>query len=113
MSWTLFLDDERFPHEGDHFDEIARSYEEAIAIVECKEDLPVYISFDHDLGDGRTGYDFARWIVDYCLDYDIDPNFDYYVHSQNPVGAGNIYGLLDNFIITSGCKSRRKIDYDI
>ena len=43
----------------------------------------------------KSGYDCAKWLVDYCLDNGITiPNFG--VHSANPVGAENIRGLLVN-----------------
>jgi hypothetical protein len=69
--------------------------------------MPVAISFDHDLADAhyigaeskeKTGYDFAKWLVDFHLDNNITPDFDYKVHSMNPVGAKNIQTLLDNFV---------------
>jgi hypothetical protein len=62
------------------------------------------VSFDHDLGDvdekmihqEKTGYDAAKYLVDYCLDNSLTlPNF--FVHSQNDVGNENITKLLLNF----------------
>ncbi|TGN24345.1 cyclic-phosphate processing receiver domain-containing protein [Empedobacter tilapiae] len=58
--------------------------------------IPDFISFDHDLGIEETGYDCAKFLVEYCLDYHLTiPNFT--VHSQNPVGKENIEKLLYNF----------------
>lgn len=58
--------------------------------------LPDFISFDHDLGEGETGYDCAKFLVEYCLDHQMPlPYFT--VHSQNPVGKENIEKLLENF----------------
>lgn len=67
--------------------------------------LPDIISFDHDLSDihinkstykEKTGMDCAKWLVEYCMDKDLDlPQF--YVHSANPVGADNINGVLNNY----------------
>ena len=58
--------------------------------------LPDFISFDHDLGWEKTGYDCAKWLVEFCLDKNlILPEFQ--VHSQNPVGKENIEALLNNF----------------
>lgn len=80
--------------------------------------LPDQISFDHDLGipaqlkfrekgaskresrrlakEEKSGMDCAKWLVDYCLDNDIDlPKWG--VHSANPTGAENIRSLLKNF----------------
>lgn len=58
--------------------------------------LPNYISFDHDLGLGKTGYDCAKYLVEYCLDNKLQLP-EYNVHSQNPVGRENIEKLLENF----------------
>ena len=58
--------------------------------------FPNFISFDHDLGLEESGYDCAKWLVDYCLDHNLHlPEFE--VHSQNPVGKENILALLNNF----------------
>jgi hypothetical protein len=102
MLYKLYLDDIRCPgHVGSGW-LIARSYEEAIEIVKQNE-CPFYVSFDHDLGDAnaKTGYDFAKWLVEQDLDHGILPdNFDFNVHSANPVGAANITGLLDSYLKT-------------
>lgn len=80
--------------------------------------LPAKISFDHDLADEhyapeerykdypkwvtkqkfeeKSGMDCAKWLVDYCLDYDKElPKWT--CHSANPSGAENISKLLINF----------------
>ncbi|HEY6438132.1 MAG TPA: cyclic-phosphate processing receiver domain-containing protein, partial [Ignavibacteriaceae bacterium] len=66
------------------------------------------ISFDHDLGlmhyagdysDGKTGYDFAKWLIEYDMDMNTMPsNFTFTVHSKNPIGSENIRELLNNYI---------------
>lgn len=59
--------------------------------------LPDIICFDHDLGEGLSGYDCAKWLVEYCIDNDCNlPQFA--VQSANPVGKKNIETLLNNFI---------------
>lgn len=73
-----------------------RSYGEFVAWI-TKHGLPDFISFDHDLGPDETGYDCAKWLVDYCLDRKQSMP-DFAVHSQNPVGKENIQKLLENFI---------------
>lgn len=94
--WKLFLDDERFPVNLDEFI-IARTTAEAEQLV-LENGLPSFISFDHDLGENQpTGFDFAKWLTLYCLNNKIRPDFIFDVHSQNPVGAENIRGLLDQF----------------
>lgn len=104
MCYALFLDDERFPKTTKEFI-IARTFDQAVAIVEEKG-VPNYISFDHDLGYipdttdiAKTGYDFAKWLVDYDIMYNkIPTDFSYNVHSANPVGAKNISGYLDGYL---------------
>ena len=62
--------------------------------------LPDGICFDHDLGedgyDERTGYDCAKYIVDYCLQHNCDIPA-YAIQSSNPVGKDNICHLMDNY----------------
>lgn len=97
MGWNLFLDDEREPPRGGRDWTVARSCAEARQLIE-KLGCPRYISFDHDLGAGETGVypdgkTFANWLIQADLDSDfkfLPKNFDFYVHSQNPVGAENI-----------------------
>ena len=106
MTYKLFLDDLRFPPSNVYPDGpnewmIARSIDDAIWYVEnCG--VPEYISFDHDLADVKTGYDFAKWFADYIMDNEIKlpDNFDYLVHSMNPVGSVNIDQYMKNFLNT-------------
>lgn len=94
-----------------------KSYNEFVEWIE-ENGLPDGICFDHDLDDEhyhpdmyvspesynqhygtfkeKTGYEAAKWLVDYCLDTNSDlPKFN--VHSFNPVGKENIRGLLINY----------------
>ena len=59
--------------------------------------LPDGICFDHDLGSYKeTGYDCAKWLVNYCLDNNKKlPKYN--IQSANPVGKENIDRLLQNF----------------
>lgn len=80
--------------------------------------LPHTIAFDHDLGDDvarervangmskrqarikkretMSGMDAAKWLVDYCIDNDLDlPNWE--IQSANPSGVENINGILTNY----------------
>jgi hypothetical protein len=94
MTYTLFLDDERHP--VDDRCVVARDYKEAVAFVE-DYGTPSHVQFDHDLGDGPTGYDFAKWLVDRALDGGGFPD-TYDVHSQNPIGKTNIMSIMDGYI---------------
>lgn len=94
-----------------------KSYTEFVGWIK-KNGLPTMIAFDHDLGEDvaielvkkgvhkrkareikqqeKTGYHCALWLVNYCMDEDIDfPK--YVVQSANPVGKENIIGLISNF----------------
>ena len=73
------------------------NYSQFILYIE-KLGLPDVISFDHDLADidDKSGYDCAKYLVDYCMDNNKRlPSFR--VHSANPVGKENIEYLLNNF----------------
>lgn len=112
----LFLDDIRYPVEAYHYTKqdiflrkdwhIVRNYEQFVSRI-LEKGLPEMISFDHDLADEhylepdsqefaeKTGYDCAKWLVEYCMDNYLDlPQF--YCHSMNPVGKENIESLLKN-----------------
>lgn len=98
--YKMFIDDERFP--VDNTFKVVRSSNEAINSV-IENGIPRFISFDHDLGGEDTAIVFIKRLVDYMLDneYKLPHNFDYYVHSQNPVGKRNIEGwmkqIMENF----------------
>ena len=81
--------------------------------------LPRAICFDHDLGEdeakakvakgvskkkarqekklAKSGMDCAKWLVDYCIDHDLDlPEWN--VQSSNEPGKDNINGLLSGYL---------------
>lgn len=67
--------------------------------------LPDGICFDHDLENFHitkstykewTGYDCAKWLVNYCIDNELELP-EYNVQSANPSGKENIIYLLENF----------------
>lgn len=97
----IFLDDERYPPDiGDNF-LIVRSYDlfksELDDLVYFGDKLS-FISWDHDLGEDKTGLDCAKLLVRYDMDHGILSNdFSYYVHSQNPVGKANIESYLTSY----------------
>lgn len=67
--------------------------EEAIAII--KAGHIDFISFDHDLGIGPTGYDVAKYIEEGAHNRTLKPIF-YKVHSANPVGAERIHLAMES-----------------
>lgn len=100
MTYKLFLDDEREPPNDNSSWLIARSSSEAISIVESKG-IPLFISFDHDLGGDDTAMRFIWFLINSHMNGTIKSfPTDYYVHSQNPVGVQNIKGLMSSYINT-------------
>lgn len=99
MTWNLFLDDYREPPDSGINWTIARTGEEAVAMIQA-QGCPQFVSFDHDLGEGMTGYDFAKWIINEAVEerVSIPEDFKFRVHSANPVGARNIQQLLDHYL---------------
>lgn len=116
----LFLDDDAFhpdkirhpryyyPLIGAH--EIEKiAYESEIikfATVEGAQDYierdgcPEFISFDNDLMRELEGVDLAKWLVEKDMDNPgfIPPNFQFFVHSQNPIAAERIKSYLGQYL---------------
>ncbi len=92
----LFIDDER--HSADNDFIVKRTSEEAIRWME-ENGCPDFISFDHDLGGDDTARRVVAWMIDKDLDNPdfIKKDFDFYVHSQNPVGAKWIRDTLKSY----------------
>ena len=104
MRTLLWVDDTRNPMEDDwmNFSPIGRnckviwaqSYQKAIDFLE--KEWPDAICLDHDLGEEKSGYDIAKYIVDRCIDEGKKlPEFA--SQSANPVGRENIITLLSNY----------------
>ncbi len=120
----LWLDDIRNPLENDWlvFSPIplyeikdiiwVKSYDEFVDWI-LKNGLPDAICFDHDLGDyqalhsagyidgdlpetEKTGYDCAKWLVSYCIEYNQKLPL-YNIQSSNPIGKENIDKYLKNY----------------
>ena len=106
----IWLDDIRpspFPHDPkrhwggenypyDHqapYDVHCGNAHDALILIEAE--VVTFISFDHDLGQGGTGYDVAKRIEELAYLGQLDP-IQYKVHSANPVGAGNIIKAMES-----------------
>jgi hypothetical protein len=50
---------------------------------------------DIDYGPEKTGYDCAKWLVDFCEDRGLKFP-DYTIHSLNPIGKLRISNYIDN-----------------
>jgi hypothetical protein len=97
MTYKLFIDDERCPTDPSCI--VVRTSMTALAYV-MAHGIPQHISFDHDLGNDDTSMVFINSMINYMLDNGMKfpHDFAYDVHSQNPVGVGNIKSLMDNAI---------------
>ena len=124
MVYKLYLDDLRLPRQTYPLTKnddwvVARNYDEFIKTITDKG-MPFFISFDHDLStehypfvekDGgihspkvipydryteKTGFHCAKWLVEYCIDKNLDLPV-YECHSANPVGAANIRSYLESY----------------
>lgn len=111
MTWQLFIDDERNPMDvkwGTWEDQalyrdgewiIARDWNEVLELV-VSIGFPQMISFDHDLGDSqKTGYEIAQLLSFMVMDgVKLPQDFQFRVHSKNPVGAENIRSYMNSFM---------------
>ena len=119
-NYNLFLDDVRIPThvtwvkipDYQHYS-VVRNYKQFVDLVTLRG-LPKFVCYDHDLadchyGDGlngrgidydkyteKTGYDCAKWLVNYCVDKGVK-HPPYIVHSLNPVGKKNIESYIENY----------------
>ena len=92
---NIWLDDIRSAPENTKWD--AHCFNARAAILLIKTGKVKYISFDHDLGPGPTGYDVALEIEELAAKKKIPP-ISYYIHSANPVGAQNIRRAMERAI---------------
>lgn len=83
---NLWIDDIRSPCQD--YDIWARTYHEAISVL--KHENVTYVSFDHDLGTDKTGYDIAKWVEEQAYRKFIK-RFNWGVHSQNSEGSHHIF----------------------
>jgi hypothetical protein len=122
MNYNLFLDDMRMPEDVFFYTSLAlynktkwvivRNYTDFVHTIESNG-IPEIVSFDHDLADihykqqsniqyeddseEKTGYHCARWMINYCLDNNLDIPKMNLIHSMNTVGALNIQSLFDTY----------------
>ena len=98
MKKLLWLDDFRNPRDylqGDYDLAWVKNYDDFCTYINTNG-LPDIICFDHDLGQEKSGYDCAKFLVSYCQSHNLDiPQFD--IQSSNTVGKENIRSLLNNW----------------
>lgn len=100
MPINLFLDDERNPCDVTWISlpnvkwKVVRNFDEFSDAVTHNE--IEMISFDHDLGVGKTGKDCANFLIGFCLDRNA-PLPTFFVHSKNGPGTENILSALQGY----------------
>lgn len=87
----LWLDDLRDPPTSTW--NVVRNYHSFVNFIESNG-IPELISFDHDLGEEKTGYDCAKWLEEYIIRNNFKNKINYMIHSMNPVGAQNIIFIM-------------------
>lgn len=118
--YNLFLDDVRLPNHvtwvdlppNQHYS-VVRNYQEFVDLITLRG-IPKFLTYDHDLSDAhyghglrgdnipydqyaeKTGYDCAKWLVDYCMKKGVK-HPPYQVHSMNPVGKSNIISYVESY----------------
>ena len=117
--YHLFLDDERVPRRVTWVTlpmgpwVVVRNYDHFVKYI-TQHGLPKFVTFDHDLSTEhyvqgasgttptyetykeKTGYDCAKWLVEYCIKHDLDFP-EYQVHSMNPIGGENIRSYIESY----------------
>lgn len=92
----IFVDDVREPPSlDDSFVTVTcRTYETAIEAIKFFSDCrsKFMLDLDHDLGEGKTGYDICKFIVENQI-----PTICVKIHSMNPVGVYNMKQLLSHY----------------
>lgn len=73
-----------------------KNYDEFVEWIESNG-LPYQICFDNDLGEEMEGKDCAKYLVEYCLDNDVELPL-YSIQSANTVAKKFIKNLLLNFL---------------
>lgn len=79
---------------------VFRTASECIEFINENLNSITLISFDHDLGNDEngTGYDVAKYLEKLAFEGKIEKEFDYRIHSANPIGAKNIDDCMKNTI---------------
>lgn len=84
----LYLDDIRSPKYRNFY--VTQCYQDCIDMI--KNNKIEYLSLDHDLGEEKTGYDVAKFLVQEGIKIPVIN-----IHSANPVGRDNIVQLINRY----------------
>lgn len=105
-NWILFLDDLREP--TDQQIEFAKSFPDAELIIIRSSKAakihtlkmgyaPIYIFFDHDLGEDDFGFDTVMYYLDWLIEMYYEADVGYSIHSSNPNGRLNIISKMESW----------------
>lgn len=129
---NLYLDDKRVPNMSHNKDKglgaaysdeskwvIVRDYFEFVDVVNNNFDKIKLVSFDHDLAcfkkthgirEEFTGKTATDYLINFCLDN--NKKFpDWYVHTDNTSGRGNIIGAITNYLKVIECRDMDQFRY--
>jgi hypothetical protein len=97
MPFPERIDDGKFGYPYDEhapYDVHCTTGEAALAHILLSDGNVTFISFDHDLGNGITGYDVAKKIEESAYSGYLEIPIEYKVHSANPIGSKNIHDAM-------------------
>lgn len=116
MTTLIFLDDEReykdvtwikYPN-FKNIIVVRNSLEFKTLVKSFTSFKNISFSFDHDIqdyyeGEEITGYDCAKWLLDYLYDTKtIYSDLQMWCHSMNPIGKENIEMYIKNYLFVLG-----------
>lgn len=97
---NIWLDDVRPPPDDTWL--WAKTYNEAVFFIclsgSAWEPSLSRISFDHDLGEAKTGYDVAKFLAEMVEEGRVLKPRTATVHSANPPGRDNIQSVIDRYL---------------
>lgn len=73
-----------------------KDYKEFVNYI-SENGIPYEICFDHDLGEGHSGFDCVKWLVGYCMEHGNIPLPICNSQSSNPVGRENILSYAKSY----------------
>ena len=96
--FMVYVDDERPTPSYDETQFVpitCHNYDQAVDVIQYLStvDQPFTLDLDHDLGEGKTGYDICKYLVEHQLAVCGCIN----IHSMNPVGVSNMEQLLTHY----------------
>ena len=100
--WKPVATNKKFIHSAEPMIVWLKSYGEFTTFVDIATFnggnlwFPTLVCFDHDLGGEKSGLDCAKYLVNVCMEHNLElPH--YTCHSSNPAGRENILSYLDSY----------------